>query len=204
MADASIFLELFGVFFVIGMFTFGGGYAMLSLIQTQVVVAHGWLTESAFTDIVAISQMTPGPIGVNCATYVGYQVLHEAGACHFVGILGSMTATFAIILPSFLIVLALVKFYTKFKSNRIFETVLQAIRPAVVGLIGAAALILIFNVQWSGVPLLSHVDVSIVKDNFSDWIAWALFAAAVVASLLFKIKPIPIIMAGGILGFLLY
>ena len=139
MTEVTLILQLFGVFFVIGLFTFGGGYAMLSFIQTQVVVAHGWLSESAFTDIVAISQMTPGPVGINCATYVGYEVLHQAGASHLAGILGSLSATFAVILPSFIIVLAIVKFYTKFKNSRVFAGVLGSLRPAVVGLIGAAA-----------------------------------------------------------------
>mgnify|MGYP002627182134 CR=1 FL=1 len=200
MVDLSLFLQLFWVFFVIGLFTFGGGYAMLSLIQTQVVVSHSWLTESAFTDIVAISQMTPGPIGINCATYVGYEVMHQAGAGHLVGILGSMTATLAVVFPSFLIVLTIVRFYTKFKDNRIFEGVMSWLRPAVVGLIGAAALILMFKVDWSGAqPLLE-----IVRDNFSDWISWVLFAAAVIASLFFKVGPIPIILAGGALGLLIY
>ena len=82
-----IFIELFTTFFVIGMFTIGGGYAMLSLIQAQVVNVHGWLDEGTFTDIVAISQMTPGPIGINCATYVGYYVLSASGASEFVCIL---------------------------------------------------------------------------------------------------------------------
>ena len=183
MTELALILQLFWVFFVIGLFTFGGGYAMLSFIQTQVVVAHGWLTESAFTDIVAISQMTPGPVGINCATYVGYEVLHQAGASHLVGILGSLSATFAVILPSFMIVLAIVKFYTKFKNSRVF-----------------AALILMFSVDWNGlVP-----EISIVKENFPDWISWGLFAAAVVASMVFRIGPIKIILAGGILGLLLY
>ena len=191
MTDPILFLQLFWVFFVIGLFTFGGGYAMLSLIQTQVVVSHNWLTESAFTDIVAISQMTPGPIGINCATYVGYEVA---------GIPGSMTATLAVMLPSFLIVLTIVKFYTKFKGNKVFEGVMSWLRPAVVGLIGAAALILMFKVNWNG----ALPELSVVKDNFSDWTSWILFAAAVVASLFFKIGPIPIIIAGGLLGLLIY
>ena len=191
MTDPILFLQLFWVFFIIGLFTFGGGYAMLSLIQTQVVVSHNWLTESAFTDIVAISQMTPGPIGINCATYVGYEVA---------GIPGSMTATLAVMLPSFLIVLTIVKFYTKFRGNKVFEGVMSWLRPAVVGLIGAAALILMFKVNWNGaVPGLS-----VVKENFSDWTSWILFAAAVAASLFFKIGPIPIIIAGGLLGLLIY
>ena len=200
MVDLGIYLQLFWVFFVIGLFTFGGGYAMLSLIQTQVVVTHSWLTESAFTDIVAISQMTPGPIGINSATYVGYEVLRQSGATHLAGILGSMTATFAVMLPSFIIVLAIVKFYTRFKDSKIFEGVMSWLRPAVVGLIGAAALILMFKVDWTG----ARAGISVVRENFQDWTSWVLFAAAVVASLFFKIGPIPIIIAGGILGLLIY
>ncbi len=200
MVDPGIFIQLFWVFFVIGLFTFGGGYAMLSLIQTQVVVTHSWLTESAFTDIVAISQMTPGPIGINCATYVGYEVLQNAGASHLVGILGSLTATLAVMLPSFLIVLAIVRFYTRFKDNRIFEGMMSWLRPAVTGLIGAAALILMFKADWTG----GRMALSVVRDNFSDWISWVLFAAAMVASLAFKVGPIPIILAGGLLGLLIY
>lgn len=200
MVDPGLFLQIFWVFFVIGIFTIGGGYAMLSLIQTQVVTAHSWLTESAFTDIVAISQMTPGPIGINCATYVGYEVVHGAGGSHLIGILGSLTATFAIVLPSFLIVLTIVRFYTKFKGNKLFEGVLSWIRPAAIGLIGAAAIILMFKVDWSS----ARPAVELVRDNFPDWISWVLFAAAAVASLFFKIGPIPIIIAGGVLGLLIY
>ena len=86
-------LQLFGTFFVIGLFTIGGGYAMLSLIQGQVVVDHAWMSESAFTDIVAISQMTPGPIGINTATYVGYDVIAAMSGSHVLGIVGSLVAT---------------------------------------------------------------------------------------------------------------
>lgn len=200
MGDPGIYFQLFWVFFVIGLFTFGGGYAMLSLIQTQVVVTHSWLTESAFTDIVAISQMTPGPIGINSATYVGYEVLRQSGATHLAGILGSMTATFAVMLPSFIIVLTIVRFYTRFKDNKIFEGVMSWLRPAVVGLIGAAALILMFKVDWNG----ARAGISIVRENFQDWTSWLLFAAAVIASLFFKVGPIPVIIAGGILGLLIY
>ena len=204
MVDAMLFLELFRVFFVIGMFTFGGGYAMLSLIQAEVVVAHNWMTESAFTDIVAISQMTPGPIGINSATYVGYTVLENAGANHLVSILGSLTATFAVVLPSFIIVLMIVKFYTKFNHNRIFEGVMAALRPAVVGLIGAAAVILMMDASWGGTPLFSDCTISVVKENFVDWKSWILFAAAMAVALWDKINPILIIVGGGIAGFLLY
>lgn len=199
-----IIVKLFAIFFVIGLFTFGGGYAMLSLIQTQVVVANAWIDESTFTDIVAISQMTPGPIGINCATFVGYDVLAKAGAGHFVCVIGSFTATLAVVLPSFLIVLMLVKFYTKHKQSALFEGVMKWIRPSVAGLIGAAAIILMFNTSWGGTPLLSNFDISVVSENFPDWKSWALFAAALGASLWMKVNPILIIILGGIAGFLIY
>ena len=196
----TLLLQLFWTFFLIGMFTFGGGYAMLSLIQAEVVVEHAWLSESVFADIVAISQMTPGPIGINCATYVGYDVLTSAGAGHLMGVVGSLTATLAITLPSFIIVLLLVRFYTKVKGSPAFEGVMSVIRPAVVGLIGAAAVILCLRVDWNGmVPSLS-----IVKENFPDWKSWCLFAAAFVAAFKFKVNPILLIVLSGILGLLLY
>ncbi len=196
----ALLLQLFWTFFLIGLFTFGGGYAMLSLIQTQVVVEHAWLTESMFTDIVAISQMTPGPIGINCATYVGYDVLTASGAGHLMGVVGSLTATFAITLPSFLIVLTMVRFYTKVKGSPVFEGVMSVIRPAVVGLIGAAAVILCVSVDWNGlVP-----SFNVVEENFPDWKSWCLFAAAFVASFKFKVSPILLIVLAGVLGLLLY
>ena len=181
-----IFWELFITFFVIGMFTVGGGYAMLSLIQTQVVTEHAWLTEGQFTDIVAISQMTPGPIGINCATYVGYDTIATTGASEFVCVLGSLTATLAVVLPSFLIVLTLCKLYTKFSSNRVFTGIMTGLKPVVVGLIGAAAVMLI------------------TPDNFPDVKSCALFFAAFIASLWGKANPIFVIIAGGIAGLLIY
>ena len=91
-----IFWELFMTFFVIGMFTIGGGYAMLSLIQNKVVTVHGWISDGTFTDIVAISQMTPGPIGINSATYIGYEVLHNTGASEFICVMGSCLNQFSV------------------------------------------------------------------------------------------------------------
>ena len=134
-----IYIELFCTFFIIGMFTIGGGYAMLSLIQNEVVTVHGWIDEMAFTDIVAISQMTPGPIGINTATYIGYDVLANTGASEFLCILGSFTATFAVVLPSFIIVLAICKAFDKFKNHYLFKGVMTGPRPVVLGLIGTAA-----------------------------------------------------------------
>ena len=196
----GLLLQLFWTFFLIGLFTFGGGYAMLSLIQTEVVVEHAWLSESVFTDIVAISQMTPGPIGINCATYVGYDVMTASGAGHLMGIVGSLTATLAITLPSFIIVLLLVRFYTRVKGSPVFEGVMGVVRPAVVGLIGAAAVILCVSVNWNGlIPAFS-----VVEENFPDWKSWCLFAAAFVASFKFKVNPILLIVIAGVLGLLLY
>jgi len=195
-----LLLSLAGTFFVIGLFTFGGGYAMLSLIQTQVVTAHGWLTESAFTDIVAISQMTPGPIGINTATYVGYDVLSGATGSHLLGILGSATATLAISLPSFLVMLLIVRFYTRFRNNALFEGVLSGIRPTVVGLIAAAAVLLVVSTSWTaGVP-----SFSLVRDNIVDWKSWLILGAAFAGARFAKINPILLIILGAIAGILLW
>lgn len=181
-----IFIQLFTTFFLIGLFTIGGGYAMLSLIQAQVVSVHGWIDEQTFTDIVAISQMTPGPIGINSATYIGYSVLEQSGAREFVCILGSFTASAAVVLPSFILVLGICKMYNKFQNNRILDGVLSGLKPAVAGLIGAAAVILI------------------TPENFPDWKSWVLFAAAFAASWWWKANPILTIVAGGLLGLILY
>ena len=195
-----IFLELFLTFFLIGTFTIGGGYAMLSLIQHQVVTVHGWISESAFTDIIAISQMTPGPIGINSATYIGYSVLENTGASPLACTLGSLTSTFAVVLPSFLIVLAIVTAYSRIKDSRIFKNTMRGLRPTVVGLIGSAALVLIFDVSWQD----GHLSAGIIGDNFSDWRSWAVFVAAFIASLGFKVHPILVILGSGVLGYLLF
>ena len=200
MDTVILFLQLFGTFFLIGAFTIGGGYAMLSLIQGEVVTAHQWISESTFTDIVAISQMTPGPIGINSATYVGYTVIAEATGSHFLGICGSATATLALVIPSFILVLLIVRFYTKFRSSVLFEGVMAWLRPTVVGLIGAAAVILIVKTTWfQGVPTFT-----IVEENFPDWKSWILLAAAFAASYWGKVSPILTIVAGAVLGLLIY
>jgi len=199
MTDQMLLLaQLFGVFFLLGMFTFGGGYAIMSLIQSEIVSGRGWITESCFTDIAAISQMTPGPIGLNCSTYVGYEVMKSAGAGEFLSTTGSLTASLAIVLPSFLIMLAIVRFYTRFHGNNIFKGVMNALRPAVAGLIGAAGLALMLSVN------LGEWEASLVTENFMNWKSWVLFAAACILSLFTKAGPIEIILGGGILGLLLF
>lgn len=143
-----IYLQLFISFFKIGLFGFGGGLAILSLIQHE-VLAYGWMSEQEFVDIVAISQITPGPIGVNCATYVGYTATGS--------VWGSVLATCAMVLPGLVIMLTLCKLYivlsTRFANNPYFQNTLRYLRFAVLGLIAAAALLLItpatFIDRWS-------------------------------------------------------
>ena len=200
METLELLAQLAWTFFIIGAFTIGGGYAMLSLIQNQVVVEHPWISESTFTDIVAVSQMTPGPIGINSATYVGYDVLYAATGSQWLGVCGSLTATLALMLPSFVIMLLIVRFYVKFRSSTLYAGTLAWLKPAVVGLIGAAAVILIFKTTWvSGVP-----TISVVTENFPDWKSWVLLAGAFIAGYWGKVNPIYVILAGAALGLVLY
>ncbi len=200
METIGLLLQLAWTFFLIGAFTFGGGYAMLSLIQNQVVVEHSWISESAFTDIVAVSQMTPGPIGINSATYVGYEVLQGATGSHLLGICGSLTATLSIMLPSFILMLLIVRFYEKFKTSTLYAGTMAFVKPAVVGLIGAAAVILILKTTWTGFT----PNVQVVADNFPDWKSWVLLGGALAAGYWGKVSPIYLILAGAVLGIILY
>ena len=181
-----IYWELFSTFFIIGMFTIGGGYAMLSLIQNEVVTVHGWISEGTFTDIVAISQMTPGPIGINSATYIGYEVLSNSGASEFLCVLGSFTATFAVVLPSFIIVLGLCKVYEKWKTHYMFQGILNGLKPATLGLIGTAALGLA------------------TPENFIDWKSFVICILAFIALYFKKVGPFAIIGIGALAGLLIY
>lgn len=139
---ALLFLRLFWSFFCIGLFGFGGGYAMISMIQGEVVNHYHWMSMGEFTDIVAVSQSTPGPIGINSATYVGYTAAMTAGHEWYWGLLGSLTATVAVVLPSFILMLIISKFLMKYKDHPVVEHVFQGLRPAVVGLLAAASLLL--------------------------------------------------------------
>lgn len=196
----SLLLQLFWTFFIIGLFNFGGGGAMISLIQTQVVTLKGWISEETFANIVAVSQTTPGPIGINCATYVGYQVMADNGYGNVIAVLGSLSTTVAIVLPSFLIFFSLMKFYSKFHTSPVFRGVMGALTPVVAGMIGAAALILMFHVGFDGwVP-----QFEVIRSNFPDWRSWALFAVAFVLSMRTKISPIWIIVISGLIGILIF
>jgi len=124
-----IFLKMFIAFFKIGAFTFGGGYAMIPLIQAEVVDKNGWLTDEEFIDTIAIAQSAPGAIAVNSSVFVGYKIKKTVGA---------LTCMFAVILPPFFVILFIATFFDKFKNNEIMEKVFLGIRPAVVGLIASA------------------------------------------------------------------
>ena len=176
-----IYLQLFISYLKIGFFGFGGGYAMLSLIQNEIVEQRGWITVSQFADIVAVSQMTPGPIAINSATYIGYTIG---------GFWGSVVATVAVCLPALTVMLALTKFFLKLKDNRYVHGVITGMRPVVVGMIAAAALLLIFPEQRADSSFIDH------------W-SWILFAATLYASYK-KVNPILLIALSAISGIVIY
>ncbi|MCF0206244.1 MAG: chromate transporter [Bacteroidales bacterium] len=189
-----IFFELFYTFLKIGIFTFGGGYAMISLIQNDVVVENQWLTAQEFTDILAISQMTPGPIGINTATYVGYTAVVNAGFSPAMGVLGAFLASFSVILLPVLLMILVSRLLLKHKGNSDLENTFSALRITVVGLIAASALSL-SNSENFGSP-----NDSVLRFVLSI----AIFLAVFVASFKFKKSPIMLIVISGVIGFLVY
>lgn len=189
-----IFLELFYTFIKIGLFSFGGGYGMLSIIQGEIVTRHAWLSSSEFADIVAISQMTPGPIGINSATYVGYTAVVNSGGSELMGVLGSLTASFAVMLPSVVLMLLVSRFFMKYSRHSGVEAVFEGVRPAVVGLIASAALLLMTEDNF-GSPTSSPLQF---------YASIVLFAAAFVALKFFKVSPLLLLLLAGIFGGVFY
>ena len=181
-----ICFQLLYVYLKVGILGFGGGYAMLSLIQADVVDRYHWITLQEFTDIVAISQMTPGPIGINSATYIGYTAILNAGYSPTVSILGSCLTTAAVCLPSFFLVLSISMAFSKFKQNKYVEAAFVGLRPATVGLIAAAARLLMNS------------------ENFIDYKSFLLFGAAFFLTWRYKIHPILMILLAGVAGLFLY
>lgn len=186
-----IYLELFWSFLQIGLFSFGGGYASLPLIQKQVVETHQWLTMNEFVDIITISQMTPGPIAINAATFVGMRIG---------GLLGAITATLGSVTPSLIIVLTIAYFYFKYKNLWVIQGTLKGLRPAVVALIASSALAILltalfgeqatswFNVNWAAI----------------DKIALILFLGSLFTLKKFKADPIIVMLVSGIVGLVFY
>ncbi len=189
-----IYFQLFYTFFLIGLFGFGGGYAMISMIQGEVVTNHHWMTMGEFTDIVAVSQMTPGPIGINSATYVGYTSVVNAGGAHWMGILGSATTTFAVVLPSFILMIIISKFLMQYKHHPIVEHVFLGLRPAVVGLLAAASLL-----------LMNSENFSTPKESpWQFWISVAIFVGTLVGCQVHKLNPIRVLLFCALVGILLF
>ena len=188
-----IYLHLFITFFKIGLFGFGGGYGMLSLIQHDTVEHWHWLSSSEFTDIVAISQMTPGPIGINSATYCGYTALINASYSVPMAILGSATATFALVLPSLILMILISKMFMRFMHHRTIESMFQGLRPAVVGLLAAATLLLMTPDNFSTPK----------EDLWQFCISCFLFAASFYGVMVMKINPIRMICYCAVAGLLL-
>lgn len=189
-----IFWKLFYTFCKIGIFNFGGGYAMLALIQNEVVEKNGWMTSAEFTDIVATSQVTPGPIGINVATYTGYTAVINAGYDPALAVFGAFLSSFSVILLPFIAMVVVGRYLMRHKDNPIVQTVLSYLKLTVVGLIAAAALLLV-NPETFG---------TFAESPMQFCLSIALFAAAFFASLKWKTSPILLIVLAGMVGFVVY
>lgn len=182
-----IYLTLFRIFFLLGLFSFGGGMANMELIRSRVVTQQGWLTTGEFTDIISIAEMTPGPLGINIASFVGTRVG---------GIPGTVAATFAYVLPSFFIVMILARVYYKYRSIDSVKGVLNGLHPAVVAMVLAAAIKIVKNAWWEGAA-------SVGLDT-ANWIAVALTFVFLVLLQKKKLGPVQSILLSGVSGAVLY
>lgn len=188
-----IYLKLIWSYLKIGLFGFGGGYAMLTLIERE-IVGNGWITETMFTDIVAISQMTPGPIGINSATYIGYVapgMSNPAFHSPFWGVLGSILCTLVVVLPSYLLVLYTSHFIHRHKDSAVIKGIFAGLRPVTIGLIASAALLLCNGENFG------YDTITVAKSI-------ALCAAAFAATYFAKIHPIAVICAAGLTGYFIF
>ena len=188
-----LLVKLFVTFFKIGLFSFGGGYGMLSVIQGEVVTRYGWLSMAEFTDIVAISQMTPGPIGINSATYVGYTAMNNAYGSVPLAVIGSLTASFAVMLPSLVLMLIISRYLMKYSNSRGVNAVFRVLRPAVVGLIASAALL-----------LMSSENYGSFSDEPLRFVVSVLITIAAFVAMRRKVSPILILVVSAIFGAVFY
>ena len=177
-----IYLQLFWSFLQIGLFSFGGGYAAMPLIQGQVVTSHGWLTMSEFTDLITISQMTPGPIAVNSATFVGLKIA---------GIPGAVVATVGCILPSCIIVTILAKLYLRYRSMDMLQGVLHSLRPAVVAMIASAGVQILITAFWG-----NGIEISLFG---TKWIMILIFAICILLLRSTKLNTIWVMVLAGVM-----
>ena len=186
-----IFLTLFLTFFKIGAFTFGGGYAMLPLIQEE-VLRHGWVAESDLINFIAVSESTPGPFAINMATYIGSQVGGDYG--FWGSIFGSACATLGVVLPSFIVILIVARFYEKYKQSRIVKGCMNGLKPAVVGLIGAAILSVV------GEVLFPAGITAAVFQTPDFYVALGIFALTCTLAFWKKVHPIWLILLSAAIG----
>ena len=178
-----IYWQLFWSFVQIGLFSFGGGYAAMPLIQGQVVTQHGWLTMSEFTDLITISQMTPGPIAINSATFVGIKIA---------GIMGAIVATIGCILPSCIIVMVIARLYLKYRKMALLQGVLNALRPAVVAMIASAGVSVVITAFWG-----NSAQVVLASTN---WMMVAIFVVCFVLLSKFRMNPIWVMILAGVMN----
>jgi chromate transporter len=183
-----ILVKLFWSFFQVGLFSFGGGYAKLPLIQNQIVEINHWLTKTEFLDIITISQMTPGPIGINSATFVGTRIA---------GLTGAIVATLGCVCPSCIIVLILAFIYYKYRGLTTVQGILNGLRPAVIAMIASAGLSLVILAFWNGKGILSNI-------GNTDVISVIIFLLAITILRKWKLNPITVMVGAGLVGLCLY
>ena len=194
-----ILLELFYTFLIIGLFTFGGGYSMIALIQSAVVEEHGWLTAQEFADILAISQITPGPVGINTATYAGYSAVIAEGYPTAVAVAGALIASIAVLILPMTLILIVGRWLLAHKANPPFDIIFKVLRLTVIGLIAAAAISLMptaFSPTPTGTVTLFNFHFSIFN--------LIIFAAVFGLSLWKKSSPIFLILLAALAGLIIY
>lgn len=183
-----IYIQLCLTFMLIGILSFGGGYAVLPLIEKELVLHHGWLTAQEFVDILTLSEMTPGPIAINAATFSGNRIA---------GVLGGIAATIGVILPSFIIVLLIAYLYVTYRQLRLFQGIVEGLRPAVIALIASAGMRLLLN------ALTTTTSLPLTLDNINS-INVGLFSFGLISIAKFNSSPIKVILVCGFLGMGLY
>ncbi len=187
----NLIFMLFKTFFLLGAFSFGGGMASMELIRSRVVTQHGWLTNSEFTDLISISEMTPGPLGINIASFTGTQIA---------GVPGMIVSTVGYVTAPIVIVLIMAHFYFRYRKLSVVDGVLKGLRPAIVAMIFSSAYKLVGNAWWDG---MDHFSVSLLLTN-TNWVAVVLSIVALICLQRKLLGPIQVILLCGIVGAVIY